>query len=186
MRKAKLIPGEYYHLYNRGVNRDNIFFQEDNWVYFLSRLRHYFTPQTSKLIAYCLMPNHYHLLLQIKIDEFGRKVMHPFSTSYTKAINKQQSRVGSLYQGPYQFRHIKSDSDLLHLSRYIHRNPVEAGFTEAPEDWTNSSHLEYLSFSKRNIVNTQLVLSLFENIESYAQFVSQTPEHHSLEHIRID
>lgn len=174
MRKEKLIPGEYYHLYNRGVDRNNIFFEPENWEYFLDRLHHYFTPQTSQLVAYCLMPNHYHLLLQIKIEDFGRKVMHPFSITYTKAINKQQNRVGSLFQGPFQLRQIKSHDDLLHLTRYIHRNPIEAGFTKTLEEWTFSSYHDYLDPPKDNLINTDFILNLFDNLQSFVQFTSET------------
>ena len=99
--------------------------------------------------------------------------MHPFTISYTKAVNKQRQRVGPLFQGPYQFRHIKSDRDLFHLSRYIHRNPIEAGFTKTPADWTYSSYLDYLDQRKDNLVNTDLILSLFENPQSFVQFVSE-------------
>lgn len=186
MRKDKLISGETYHLYNRGVNRNNIFFKEENWEYFLNRLRHYFTPQTCKLLAYCLMPNHYHLLLLVKIENFGRKVMHLFTIAYTKAVNKKQNRVGPLFQGPYQFRHIKSDRDLLHLSRYIHRNPIEAGFTKTPADWTYSSYLDYLGQRKDNLVNTDLILSLFENPRSFVQFVSEAGQDDRPQDLQID
>ena len=149
-------------------------------------MQHYFTPKNCEILAYCLMPNHYHILLQIKIDDFGRKVMLPFSTSYTKAINKQQNRVGSLFQGSYQFRHIASTPNLLMLSRYIHRNPVEAGFTNTAEEWTYSSHTDYLGKSKGNFVNTQRILRQFENPPAYAQFVSEGADHRVSPSIFID
>lgn len=65
MHITKLVAGQYYHIYNRGVNRQPIFFCDDNWGFFLCRLRQYFKPELADVIAYCLMPNHYHLLVYI-------------------------------------------------------------------------------------------------------------------------
>ena len=127
--------GEYYHLFNRGVNRQPIFLQQENWGFFIRRLGDYFLPDQVLIIAYCLMPNHYHLLVQMLDEDFGRNVMQPFGTSYTKAINKQNDRVGSLFQGRYKPKHVTDNRYLLHLTRYIHRNPLEAGLVANPADW---------------------------------------------------
>ena len=102
MRKEKLQSGEIYHIYNRGVNRDNIFFSPDNWVFFLRRWQKICTTHQGETLAYCLMPNHYHLLVRVFVDDFGLRVMQPFTVSYTKAVNKQEGRVGPLFQGPFQ------------------------------------------------------------------------------------
>ena len=99
-------------MYNRGVNRGPIFFHPENWLFFLRRLRQYFVPAKVEMLAYTLMPNHYHLLVRIKSGDFGREIMHPFTISYTMAINKQMYRVGPLFQGPYQARCIKEDAVL--------------------------------------------------------------------------
>ena len=80
------------------------------------------------------MPTHYHLLVYLKIDSLSKQIMQPFGLSYTKAINRQQRRVGSLFQGPFQAVWVDRDEYLLHLSRYIHVNPVTAGMVAWPED----------------------------------------------------
>ena len=134
MRKTPLISEHYYHIYNRGGNFEHIFFQTENWLYFLRRLRRYCNPLLGAIIAYCLMPNHYHLLIHLKTDEFSQNVMQPFSVSYTKAINKQQGRVGPLFQGPFQAKIADKNEYLLHLSRYIHLTPVSAGLVGTAED----------------------------------------------------
>ena len=133
-RKEKPTINRYYHIYNRGVNYQNIFFTQENWLFFLRRLRHYCTPDKAQIIAYCLMPNHYHLLVFILTETFGADVMQPLMVSYTKAINKQEGRVGPLFQGPYRAKLVASERHLMHLTRYIHLNPVAAGFVAAPED----------------------------------------------------
>ena len=86
MSKIAYTPDHYYHIYNRGVNRGPIFFAKRNWFFFIQRLREYFTEETAVIIAYCLMPNHYYLLVRLLCDDFGRAVMQPFSTSYTKPV----------------------------------------------------------------------------------------------------
>jgi len=87
MRTTKLVAGQYYHIYNRGVNRQPIFFCDDNWVFFLRKLRQYFKEELAEIVVYCLMPNHYHLLVYIKCDDAGLEIMQPFTVSYTKAVN---------------------------------------------------------------------------------------------------
>jgi len=134
MRKTKLVSDHYYHLYNRGVNRGRIFFRPENWSFFLQRWRHYCWPELAEVVAYCLMPTHYHFLVYLQTDQFAQQVMHPFAISYTKAVNKDQNRIGPLFQGPFQAKLVDNDAALIHLTRYIHLNPVTAGHVQAPAD----------------------------------------------------
>jgi REP element-mobilizing transposase RayT len=94
------------------------------------------------------MPNHYQLLMYNKSANFGRSVMHPLTISYTKAVNQQQLRSGHLFQGPFQALLIDKNEYLLHLSRYIHLNPVIAGLVKSPQDWEFSSYREFTSNHK--------------------------------------
>ena len=113
MAKVQFRSGQYYHVYNRGVNRGVIFFNQENYAFFIRRMSHYFQPAIVQIIAYCLMPTHHHLLVRmITDDEFASKVMQPFGTSYVKAVNKQQDRVGPLFQGKYKVKLVDSDAYL--------------------------------------------------------------------------
>ena len=141
-RKIPFVEGEYYHIYNRGINRQKIFFQAENYRFFLRRLREHLLPDHAAIIAYCLMPNHYHLLVRPKSVRFS-ECMQSFGTSYSKAINKRFDRVGPLFQARFQALHVDQESYLLHLSRYIHRNPLEADLVKRLEEWEFSSYLEY-------------------------------------------
>ena len=143
-RRTQFRAGHYYHLYNRGSNRQPIFFCSENWAYFIKRVRHYFLPELIDILAYCLMPTHYHLLVCLKTDDLGRRIMQPFSLSYTKAVNKQQGRVGPLFQGRFQAVRVDKNEHLLHVSRDIHLNPVAAGQVARPEEWGSSSYRDYL------------------------------------------
>ncbi|MCP4289087.1 MAG: transposase [Gammaproteobacteria bacterium] len=171
MRKVKLIPGHYYHVYNRGVNRGKIFFQRANWIFFLKRLRHYCQPESADILAYCQMPTHYHLLIYNKSEQFGKKVMQPFTVSYTKAVNKQQDRVGPLFQGPFQAICVDNDAYLHHLTRYIHLNPVMAGHVAHPADWEFSSYPDYIGMRNGTLPTTQWILNQFPGRQAYRDFV---------------
>ncbi len=171
MSKTIYTADEYYHIYNRGVNRQPIFFEDRNWVFFLRRLCKYFTPDRADNIAYCLMPNHYHLLVYLKANDFSHKVMQPFGTSYTKAINKEQGRVGALFQGRFKGKHIEKDRYLLHLSRYIHRNPVETGLVSLPVEWEYSSYRDYIGQRNGTLPKPSVILAQFESADDYAAFV---------------
>jgi REP element-mobilizing transposase RayT len=171
MRKEPLYPDETYHVYNRGVDHGDIFFNRDNYLFLLRRLRHYCPPALGRIIAYCLMPNHYHLIVRVLSEEFGLRVMQPLLVSYTKAINKQQDRSGHLFQGPFHARRVTTDADLIHLSRYVHLNPVAAGFVARPEDWEYSSFRDYIGLRPGSLPEPDAVLVHFSSAAAYAEYV---------------
>ena len=171
MRKEPLLAGNIYHIYNRGVNYEDIFFTRANKIFFLRRLRECCPVDKGAVLVYCLMPNHYHLVIRVAADDFGLKVMQPFMVSYTKAINKQQERVGAVFQGPVRARRVTSDGDLVHLSRYIHLNPVTAGFVAHPEDWEFSSYREYVGLRAGTLPEMEPVMCHFSSPVAYAEYV---------------
>ncbi len=187
-RKIEFRAGHYYHLYNRGANRQPIFFRDENWGYFLKRPRHYFLPELIDILAYCLMPTHYHLLVYLRIDNLSRRIMQPFSLSYTKAINKQQDRVGPLFQGRFQAVWVDRDEYLLHLSRYIHLNPIAAGLVARPEEWVFSSYRDYLSLREGTLPVPGEVLSQFPSRQAYQEFVESYRERDTrmIEHLLFE
>jgi putative transposase len=155
-------PGEYYHLYNRGVNRERIFFEPENYIFFLRRLREHLVP-VLEVVAYCLMPPHYHLPVQVKeaqtsqTSEVSAEVpaaMMRLTVSYTKAVNKRYERVGPLFQGAFQARHVERDEYLVHLSRYIHLNPWVAGYVGHAEEWEYSSYPDYLGLRQGGLADS--------------------------------
>ncbi len=141
-----------YHCYNRGVEKRTIFVDDQDYGVFLNRLKQMLAdPETLKaefkkrelvksffgrieLRSYCLMPNHFHLLLYQHDEEAIADFMRTLSTSYAMYFNKRYERVGHLYQGRYKARRIDSDEYSLHISRYIHLNPqnLEGGYKRYP------------------------------------------------------
>lgn len=170
-RKVMFQEGHVYHVYNRGVNRQSIFFCEENWGFMLRLFRRYFVPDLVDILAYGLMPNHYHLMVRLKVDDFGEQVMQPWSVSYTKAVNKQQGRVGPIFQGPFQAVHVSRDEQMMHLSRYIHRNPVDAGLVATAEAWSFSSYKDYIGLREGTLPRPDDVLGLFPSRQAYREFV---------------
>jgi REP element-mobilizing transposase RayT len=175
-KKPPLLPENYYHFYNRGVNRQDIFFCQENWRFFIQQMRYYLQPEFLDIVAYCLMPNHYHLLVYLKTEAISIKVMQPFGTSYVKAVNKQQKRVGPLYQGPFKARHVDTDGYLTHVTRYIHLNPVRARLVEHPADWPYSSYNDYIGLRQGTLPKTDIILSQFASREAYREFVEEVSE----------
>ena len=191
-----LVTGEIYHIYNRGSEKRPIFDTRSDHKRFLKTLRYYqlegpkpklshFSesspnkPDPSKkiveIICYCLMPNHFHLMLkQIKdsgITEFVGKL----SNSYTKYYNTKHNRVGPLLQGEFKSVLVESEEQLIHLSRYIHLNPTSAGLVKKPQEWYFSSYCEYITGSNdKNHDN----LCQYENLidlspKEYKKFVQE-------------
>lgn len=187
MTRTVYAPGAYYHIYNRGVNRQPVFFADRNWAFFIRRLRDYFTDDRAIIVAYCLMPNHYHLLVYVTGPDFSFKVMQPLGTSYTKAVNAQEQRVGALFQGRFRGALVDNERYLLHLSRYIHRNPVEAGLVAHPADWAYSSYRDYLGLRQGTLPKPEVILSQFASIADYATYVEGEGENDgSIGHLLLD
>ncbi len=186
-REVELSPSEYYHIYNRGNNRQRIFYERSNCLFFLKRMREYLCAALD-IVAYCLMPTHYHLLARIKpgtaqpfaltseVSEPSQvspasTAMMRLAVSYTKAINKRFERVGALFQGPFRAKHLDRTEYLVHLSRYIHLNPVTASLVKRAEEWEFSSYRDYLGLRQGTLPSPDIVLSQFPSPEAYRQFV---------------
>lgn len=163
-----LTEGEIYHVYNRGNNKQKIFFKSENYSYFLKGIERYLLPY-SDLLAWCLMPNHFHLLIHansfstpiIKDGSFERQHfsqgIKQLLSSYTKAINKQESRTGSLFQQKTKAICVTEnehhDTTTFH---YIHQNPLKARLVTRMEHWEYSSFKDYLGLGNETLCNINL------------------------------
>ncbi len=147
--------GQYYHIYNRGNNKENIFFQERNYEYFLSKYEMYLS-SLIKTYAYCLLPNHFHLLIKVEdkdtiyqkddifdLSEIISEQFRKFFISYSMSINKQEGRSGSLFIKNFKRKHV--NRNLERLVFYIHYNPVHHQLTNRFDNYRWSSYTKILN-----------------------------------------
>lgn len=187
-------PNTYYHLYNRGVDKQKIFRDEKDYKKFLGYLKLYLTPVELqgcslqapqrlknyygkvRLHAYCLMPNHYHFLLyQADIDGINH-FMRSLATKYSLYFNKKYQRVGPLYENIFKAVEIKTETQLIYISKYIHRNPADILAARMfLEGYKYSSYANYLGRFSQSWLETSEVLSYFKK-QSYQGFVEEQEE----------
>ncbi len=191
-RITALVNDNHYHVYNRGVEKRIIFSNEHDYQRFLKTLYYYqFTgpkppfsnrfrfkdmdlshnPKIVEIVCYCLMPNHFHLLIkQLKdngITEFIGKAIN----SYTKYFNTKHRRIGPLFQGSFKTVMVENDSQLLHLSRYIHLNPYVNGLIQDLTAFLHSSYSSFIGLRFDKLCRGDVVLDCFKNTEDYKEFV---------------
>jgi len=183
-----------YHAYNHG-NADDVIFREDtNYTFFLKRYRKYI-PAIADTYAYCLMPNHFHIMMRIKdkkglVRFFKTKnpqgfqnpeglnrrnlsnlIANQFGTlfnSYTKSYNSYYNRRGSLFESTFKRNKVEDDTYFTQLVRYIHLNPVKHGFTDGPGNWPHSSYNSYLS-NKPTLLQRKRVLQWFDGLNNFIE-----------------
>jgi len=138
-----LFPGAFYHVYNRGVEKRPIFYDDRDRRTFLQLLADTVLEFGIRLFAHCLMDNHFHLFLQTPQGNLDR-AMQSLLSQYVHHVNLTHQRVGPLFQGRYKARMVDADSYATSLARYIHKNPLEAGLVERLEDYPWSSYSCYV------------------------------------------
>ena len=189
-------PGNILHIYNRGNNKEKIFFDKQDYQAFLFRigLCFEFTAEelnkeklialpysriringmgknNFKLYAFSLMPNHFHLLIEQIGDVSISKLMLKICTSYAKYVNKKYKRVGHVFQDQFKAVLIENDPQLIWVSAYIHMNAVKDKLVKHPSEYLWSSYNDFASDRNLPIVNKELLLSIFKNKEN---FIKQT------------
>jgi len=174
-RRIEFTSDEFYHIYNRGNNKDRIFFEQKNYAFFFERFEKYVSQGDAVVHAYCLLPNHYHILVQILDAKEFLKKFERFLISYVKSVNEVYGRVGHLFQGRFQAKHVETEEYLLHLSRYIHLNPVFAGLVKQADEWEFSSYREYLGRAPEDSRSSLRLPGRLRLPESYRNNVSGTP-----------
>jgi len=170
-RKTDFIEENYYHIYNRGCNRENIFRSDENYLFLILKLKEYSVELNVSVIAYCLMPNHYHFLVKQNGNIKAGLLPQNIFNGYTKAFNKLFGRSGTLFEGPYKSIHVDKTEYVVHLCRYIHRNPFDAKIVTNIEDWKFSNYLECVGKRKGVIFEQEFIKNHFGSFEGYEKFV---------------
>ncbi len=171
-------PDAWYHVMNRGRRGDLIFKDKGDYYAFIDLLKDCIEMWNIRVVAYCLMGTHYHILLQTPDANLSRCMRH-INGVYTQYFNRAHGLDGHLFRGRYKSILVDSDAYLLELLRYIHRNPVEAGMVDRLESYLWSSHKGYLSRSEKwNWLHKDYVLKIFsdktnEALKRYRAFVDK-------------
>jgi len=168
-------PGAWYHVMNRGLARNPIFATDDHRLIFLDLLAEIHDRYQAEIHAYCLMNNHYHLLIRTPQGNISRMMRH-LNGIYTQRFNSTTNRDGPLFRGRYKSILVDADAYLLQLSRYIHLNPVQAKIVKKAEQFVWSSYRAYIVDVEPYWLNTQYTLSNFGNNSQkvkYKSFVEQ-------------
>lgn len=203
LRKVPFINDEFYHVYNRGVNRRKIFLKERDYAKFIQTVDYYtfinhrmkfseylaLSPQAQvdyfnkldqkaiEIISFVLMPNHFHFLIKQTGEKGITNFMRIFENSYTRYFNLKHGRIGHLFQGQFKAVRIETNEQLLHVSRYIHLNPLTSLVVKSIselEGYPWSSYPSYLTSnnSHSRLINIQPILDQFESNKKYQEFVS--------------
>ncbi len=171
--------GAWHHVMNRGIDREDVFADDRVKSVFLVALREACGRHGVQVHAYCLMSNHYHLLLHTPSATLSN-AMQALSSTFTQSVNRWQQRDGPLFRGRYTSVVVNDDAHLSETSRYIHRNPVAAGIVADPEAWKWSSAQAYLDEKARpDWLCTGFVLTLFGHVngrEAYRKYLEETRE----------
>jgi REP element-mobilizing transposase RayT len=205
----------FYHIYNRGNNRENLFVEERNYPYFMQLYAKHILP-IAETFAYCLMPNHFHFLIrtrteeeQLKIGSFSknepiskvRTKNEPISTTfkprqpsrafnnmfiaYARAFNQATGRTGVLFETPFHRKIVTTDAYFQHLITYIHKNPGKHGFVEDFRDWTWSSY-NALRSDKTTLLAREAVIDWFGDHETFDDIHDQPFDEGKISHLLGD
>lgn len=205
MRIIKIAPGEYYHIYNRAVNKQTIFHDTGDYFRFLFLILYFQSPvvfqqlgrlvkdfvlsrasdiqdevikkRTIELVAFCIMPNHFHLIAKETEEGAIAAYMQRVLTAYSKYFNTKYEKSGHVFQGPYQAVHVGDNRQLLHLSAYIHKNPREISkWFDKEEEYQWSSYQDYIGENRwGDLLSLDIILGQFKNKKKYHEFVKTSP-----------
>jgi putative transposase len=186
-----LEPNSFYHVYNRGINGENIFKENRNYPYFFKKYR-YYVPNVARTYAYCLLKNHFHFLIKTKTEDelftfykkkkklqdndkllkapyiIGQEFANMFN-GYAQAINSGYKRRGGLFEEPFRRIKVEEEDYFTQLVYYIHRNPQNHKFVKDFKDYPHSSYHSHLS-SKPTLLERNEIIEWFGSVEKYVKF----------------
>jgi putative transposase len=218
LRIVPLVNNCYYHIYNRGSNKQPIFLTPSDFKQAINTFAYYsisdpplryshFKEVNAKekeqilqikniklanILCYCLMPNHFHILLRQNSNDGIQKMLRKFQISYTKYFNTKYNRIGPILQGPFKAVRIEDDYQLIHVSRYIHLNSYSSFIVKNVKGIDNykwSSWSEY-NYKIKKICDTKEILSHFKNRKGYRRFVFDNADYqrelNTIKHLLIE
>ena len=174
-----LEPDFFYHVYNRGINRQPIFTNEEHYYKFLDLTRKYL-PKIADIYAYCLLPNHFHFLFYIRVHP--DRVPPPclgishLCNAYAQWFNKLTDRTGGLFQRPFRRKRITDQEYLKRVIYYIHRNPLHHKMTNYPSMYPFSSYCDFIGHQP-TVIKREQVLEWFDGRDNFIDYHSMQFDH---------
>lgn len=208
-RKDKFVEGEIYHIFNKSISNYGIFKDLDNSQRLLNVVEYYnnrlITKSYSqfvirkkfdykniiypiensyfKLLSYCIMPDHYHFLVKILVNNSLSRLINTIEGSFTRYFNIKFYRKGPLWQSAFKSVEIRSNEQLLHVSRYIHLNPTTSNLVNRPEDWIFSSYKDFIT--DENVLRIHMKEISINEVVTYKRFIDNNIEYQrELKHIK--
>ncbi len=151
--RPRFSAGTYYHFFNRGRSRLSICLNTHDYLNIQQRLKHSSRVLNLTMIAYCLMPNHYHFLVRQEDEQAAGMLPQHIFNGYAKWYNHRSDHSGTVFEGEYRIDEIAEQRHLLHLCRYFHANPVKDGIINEVSAWEFSNYLEWIEERNGNLVD---------------------------------
>ena len=159
----------FYHVFNRGINKQQIFFSDDDYFFFLNKLKSLQKKYDHSIYAFCLMPNHYHISIQTRKVPIS-KIISSLATSYSMYFNRTYSHLGPVFQNRFKSILIENDNYFLKLSQYIYLNPIKSGLATDPALYKFSSIREALGKEPINYLDQDITRLIGETLESRKEY----------------
>jgi len=164
-------PGQCYHIYNRGADRTTIFREHNDYLFVLQKVKSYLADLDLTMIAYCLMPNHYHFVVRQNGDQAAGLLPQRVFNSYVKSFNKRYARSGTLFEDRYQAIHVDDEAYLVYLCTYVHINPLKSGLVDDLRAWPYSNYLDWIGEQEGTLVDREFVSAYFPDHDRYRHYV---------------
>jgi putative transposase len=172
LKSEEFVPGQYYHIYNHSVAEQVLFREEEDYLECLRLFHRYYNAIDYSILAYCLMPNHYHILIHQKTQLPVYVSLRHIWYSYTCYYNRKYERKGTLFANKLQHIGIRDENYLLHLCAYIHLNPVKAKLVDTPELWQWSNYPEWIGIRKGSLIDKELLKCFFHSSQVYRECIT--------------
>lgn len=175
-------PNTFYHVYNRAVEKRTIFYTKHDYEYFLNKVLFFKEKTGVKILAYCILPNHWHFLLKItsQVETSAiSKFISLLSNSYTKYFNFNKNHSGRIFQGPFKSKIVNDDNYLRVLINYINLNHLKHKLVKNASDWFYTSHHNYVGQEKYHLIDQDYLIDFKEyknSIRNYSNYIKRIDE----------
>jgi putative transposase len=173
---VQLYKDQFYHLYNRSINNERLFHSENHYLFFLKKFEKIL--KYVDILAFCLMPTHFHFLIRVLTEDqkLLQRSIGDVLGGYSRAINKERNRTGSLFQQHTKAKLLKSEKHLIALLHYIHQNPLHSKIVINIRDWKYSSYIDYIEDKDRYFALDKQLLQRFKNIDEFIKDSNDIPQ----------